>query len=295
MDKNQFERMRNGKGFIAALDQSGGSTPKALEAYGIGPDEYSGDEQMFDCVHAMRTRIITSPVFTREYILAVILFENTMDRTVEDEATSEYLWRRKGIVPFLKIDRGMEEKRDGVRLMKPIPGLDELLHRASGLDVFGTKMRSVIFEANPSGIESIVEQQFEVARQILRVGLVPIIEPEVDIHSPEKAECERILKENVRKQLATLERDDWVMFKFSIPSEDNDYRDLMDREHVLRIVALSGGYAREEAVRRLYHNNGLIASFSRALLENLNVKQFDEQFNAVLEESIKEIYAASVS
>lgn len=295
MNKEQLERMRHGIGFIAALDQSGGSTPKALQAYGIGPDQYSGDEQMFDQVHAMRTRIMTSPVFTREHILAVILFENTMNRTIEGEATADYLWNRKGILSFLKVDRGMEEKQNGVQLMKNIPNLDELLEQAKQKNIFGTKMRSVIHEADAEGIKAIVEQQFEFGKRIAAAGLVPIIEPEVNIKSPDKQESENILKENVRKQLDALPDDVQVMFKFSIPTAENFYHDLMSKPHVVRIVALSGGYSRTEADELLYHNKGLIASFSRALLEGLHADQNSDEFNQTLYKSVREIYAASVS
>lgn len=295
MNKEQLDHMQHGAGFIAALDQSGGSTPKALEAYGIGPGRYSGEEQMFDCVHAMRTRIITSPAFTREHILGVILFENTMNRMIEGEATAYYLWNRKGIVPFLKVDKGMEEKRNGVQLMKPIANLSDLLKQAVEKNIFGTKMRSVIHDADTDGIKAIVDQQFEVGKQIAKAGLVPILEPEVNIKSLDKQESEKILKENVLKQLAALPDDVRVMFKFSIPTVENFYQDLMSEPHVVRIVALSGGYSRTEADELLYRNKGLIASFSRALIAGLHADQSDDEFNQTLYESIREIYAASVS
>ena len=295
MNTEQLNRMHRGKGFIAALDQSGGSTPKALEGYGIHAGDYSGDEQMFDRVHEMRSRVMTSPVFTSEHILGVILFENTMDRTIDDMPTSDYLWNRKGIVPFLKVDKGMEPASDGVQMMKPMPGLDELLRKAVKNNIFGTKMRSVIHDADPQGILALVDQQFEIADRIFRAGLVPIIEPEVDIHSPDKAECEKILKKCVHDHLTNLGADVRVMFKFTIPTEDNFYTDIMTDPHVVRVVALSGGYSRTEADKLLTRNKRLIASFSRALLEDLHVDQTSEQFDAVLEKSIREIYDASIT
>lgn len=295
MNNEQLDRMHRDKGFVAALDQSGGSTPKALESYGIGLGDYSGDEQMFDRVHEMRTRIMTSPAFTSKHILAVILFENTMNRTVDGIPTSDYLWKQKGIVPFLKVDKGMEPAADGVQLMKPMPGLDELLNQAVKKNIFGTKMRSVVHDGDTRGIAALVDQQFEIAERIFRAGLVPIIEPEVDIHSPDKAGCEEILKKCVREHLAKLDADVRVMFKFTIPSADGFYADVMVDPHVVRVVALSGGYSRTEADRLLAGNKGLIASFSRALLEGLKADQTPERFDAVLAESIKEIYEASIT
>ncbi|MGG1518841.1 fructose bisphosphate aldolase [Paenibacillus oryzisoli] len=295
MNEKQLERIRKGQGFIAALDQSGGSTPKALQQYGIEPSRYSGDEEMFAMVHAMRTRIIKSPAFNSEYILGAILFENTMDRKIDGLFTAEYLWEKKGIVPFLKVDKGLADKDGGVQLLKPMPDLDDLLRRAVERGVFGTKMRSVIYEANPDSIRKVVEQQFEIGKQIWAAGLVPIIEPEVDIHSADKSESERILKEEILGQLSALAPDVTVMLKLSIPSEDNLYRELMDEPHVARVVALSGGYEREEANERLARNHGLIASFSRALAEGLSDQQSDEQFNEVLAGTIQSIYEASIS
>ncbi|WP_123042536.1 fructose bisphosphate aldolase [Cohnella candidum] len=295
MNKLQLERIRTGQGFIAALDQSGGSTPKALQQYGIEPSRYSGDEEMFALVHEMRTRIIKSPSFDADYILGAILFENTMDRKIDGLFTADYLWEKKGVVPFLKIDKGLAESDDGVQMMKAIPDLDSLLRRAVERNVFGTKMRSVIHEANPQGIRQVVEQQFELGKQIWAAGLVPIIEPEVDINSTDKLESERILKDEIFKRLSSLAPDVTVMLKLSIPTEDDFYRDLMDEPHVARVVALSGGYDREEANERLARNHGLIASFSRALAEGLSDQQSDEQFNETLTRSIRSIYEASIS
>jgi fructose-bisphosphate aldolase, class I len=295
MNKKQLERIRTGQGFIAALDQSGGSTPKALQQYGIEPSRYSGDEEMFALVHEMRTRIIKSPAFDAEYILGAILFENTMDRKIDGLFTADYLWEKKGIVPFLKVDKGLEGLVGGVQVLKPIPNLTGLLRRAVECNVFGTKMHSVIHEANLQGIRKVVEQQFELGKQIWAAGLVPIIEPEVDINSFDKRESELILKEEIFKQLSTLAPDVTVMLKLSIPTEDDFYCDLMDEPHVARVVALSGGYEREEANERLTRNHGLIASFSRALAEGLSDQQSDEQFNEMLTRSIRSIYEASIS
>lgn len=295
MNMEQYDRMRSGNGFIAALDQSGGSTPKALALYGIGKEAYSNDEQMFDLVHAMRTRIIQSPSFSSTYILGAILFENTMDREIDGQYTADYLWKTKGIVPFLKVDKGLAPLADGVQLMKPIPNLDNLLERAVARSIFGTKMRSVIKEANPKGIKAIVDQQFELARQIIVAGLVPIIEPEVDINSLDKAESEKLLKNEIISHLAELGSDDKVMLKLSIPSVDDFYADIMNDPHVVRIVALSGGYTREEANRLLARNHGLIASFSRALSEGLKAQQSDKEFDDMLAASIKSIYEASIT
>ena len=291
MNQEQLEKVRSGDGFIAALDQSGGSTPKALKLYGVDESQYSNEDEMFDRIHEMRTRIMTSPSFTGDKILGAILFENTMDREVEGQPTGDYLWS-KGVVPFLKVDKGLAEAADGVQLMKPITGLDELLERAVAKGMFGTKMRSVVLEANEQGVEAIVRQQFEVGRQILAAGLVPIIEPEVDIKSPTKAEAEELLKANIKRELDQL-GDQQVMLKLSIPTEDDFYRDLIEHPNVLRVVALSGGYSREEACARLSRNHGMIASFSRALTEGLTAQQTDEEFDATLKEAIDMIFEAS--
>lgn len=295
MNLQQNERMQHDKGFVAALDQSGGSTPKALEHYGIPANAYSSKEEMFDLVHKMRTRIIKSPVFTSEQILAVILFEQTMDRTIDGMPTGYYLWEKKGIVPFLKVDKGLETLENGVQLMIPIDDLDDKLKRAANNGIFGTKMRSVIKSANPEGIRSIVDQQFEYGIKIAAAGFVPIIEPEVDIHSEDKAESEVLLKENIIRCLNDLPQTVSVMLKLSIPTVDNFYADLIANPKVLRVVALSGGYSREEADEHLKRNNGLIASFSRALLEGLSDGQTDEEFNATLAHSLNEIYQASIT
>ena len=294
MISKQTERIRTGKGFLAALDQSGGSTPKALEHYGISRDAYSTEEEMFDLVHQMRTRIMTSPSFTDEFILGAILFEQTMDRKVEGQFTADYLWQARGIVPFLKVDQGLAQLEGGVQLMKPIAGLDALLKRAVNRNVFGTKMRSVISQAVPEGISRVVDQQFEYALQILKSGLVPIIEPEVDIHSADKTQSEVLLKQELLRHLDTLPDGSNVMLKLSIPTVDGFYSDLMQHPRVLRIVALSGGYSQAEANERLARNPGLIASFSRALAEGLFAGQTDEQFNETLAASIQKIYAASI-
>ena len=294
MNQDQLKRMSEGKGFIAALDQSGGSTPKALKNYGINEDRYSTDEEMFNLVHEMRTRIITSPSFTSQHILAAILFENTMERRIDDRLTADYLWEVKGIIPILKVDKGLAEE-DGVRPMKPIPGLDDLLARAKERHIFGTKMRSVIKKANPEGIKKIIGQQFEIGLKIAQAGLVPILEPEIDIYSPDKAECERIMKEEMKKHLAELPQDTRIMFKLSIPDKHGFYSDIMEDPHVIRVVALSGGYSRQEANERLSRSPGLIASFSRALSEGLNVDQTEGEFDRMLAQSIKEIYEASIT
>lgn len=295
MNQEQLERIRTGKGFIAALDQSGGSTPKALLQYGVQESSYSTEDEMFVLVHEMRTRIIKSPGFDSQSILGAILFENTMDRKIDGQYTADYLWEKKGIVPFLKIDKGLAEPENGVQLMKPMPDLNDLLKRAVEKNIFGTKMRSVIKEANPEGIQKVVEQQFEVGKQIIAMGLVPIIEPEVDIHSADKSESERLLKDEIVKQLAALDPDAKIMLKLSIPTETNFYRELMDDPHVVRVVALSGGYEQQEANELLARNNGLIASFSRALSEGLTAQQTDEEFNAMLSRTIRDIYEASVT
>lgn len=295
MNSKQSERIRTGKGFLAALDQSGGSTPKALEHYGILRNAYTNDEEMFDLVHQMRTRILTSPSFTDQYILGAILFEQTMDRKVEGQFTADYLWKTKGIVPFLKVDQGLAPLEGGVQRMKPIVGLDALLKRAVDRNIFGTKMRSVIAQAAPEGISRIVDQQFEYGLQIAAAGLVPIIEPEVDIHSADKAQSEELLKSALLRHLDALPETTNVMLKLSIPSRDGFYTDVMKHPRVLRVVALSGGYSQSEANERLSRNPGLIASFSRALAEGLSAGQTDEQFNETLAESIRSIYAASLT
>ncbi len=293
MNQEQLKRMQSGKGFIAALDQSGGSTPKALKAYGISEDRYSNDEEMFAIIHEMRTRIIKSPAFHSKHILGAILFENTMDRYIDGQYTADFLWEKKGIVPFLKVDKGLAPLKDGVQVMKPIDGLDNLLKRANERNIFGTKMRSFIKEANAEGIKTVVQQQFDIAKQIAAAGLVPIIEPEVDIHAQDKAESERILKEEFFKHLAKLDENVKVMFKVSLPTEDNFYSDLIKDPHVVRVVALSGGYSQAEANKILARNHGMIASFSRALTEGLSANQTDEEFNAILGKSIEAIAEAS--
>lgn len=294
MNTKQLDRIHTGKGFIAALDQSGGSTPKALLQYGIPEDSYSTEEEMYALVHEMRTRIIKSPAFNSEHILGAILFENTMERFIDGQLSADYLWEQKGIVPFLKVDKGLAELEDGVQLMKPISSLNDLLQRARSRNIFGTKMRSVIKEANPVGIKKVVEQQFEIGNQIAQMGLVPIIEPEVDIYSADKAASEKLLKDEISAQLAALGKDMKIMLKLSIPTEDNFYRDLMDDPHVVRIVALSGGYSQAEANEKLSRNDGLIASFSRALSQDLTAGQSDEEFNATLASSVQSIYKASL-
>ena len=291
----QLDRIHSGKGFIAALDQSGGSTPKALAQYGVQESSFTNDEEMYTLVHEMRTRIIKSPAFKSEYILGAILFENTMDRKIEGEWTADYLWEKKNIVPFLKVDKGLADLANGVQLMKPISNLDELLTRAVEKNVFGTKMRSVIKEANTEGIREVVEQQFKVGLQIFEKGLVPIIEPEVDIYSTDKEKSEEILKQELKKQLSLLDKDVKVMLKLSLPNITNYYSELMTDPHVVRVVALSGGYGQDEANQKLSQNQGLIASFSRALSEGLSATQSDDSFNSKLEKTIQEIYAASIT
>jgi fructose-bisphosphate aldolase class I len=293
MNQEQFEKVRDGRGFIAALDQSGGSTPKALQKYGIGEDAYSNDEEMFRVMHDMRSRIIKSPSFNGDRILGAILFEDTMDRQIDGRDSADYLWNVKRVVPFLKVDKGLAEEADGVQLMKPIPGLDDLLRRAVEKGFFGTKMRSVIKDANERGINAVVDQQFELARQIADAGLVPILEPEVDIHSPHKAEAEAMLKKALLKRLEDWPSDKYLMFKLTLPEEDNFYSDLVDHPNVLRVVALSGGYSREEANARLARNKGVVASFSRALTEGLSAQQSDAEFDATLDKSIQSIFDAS--
>ena len=292
---DQLARIRSAPGFIAALDQSGGSTPKALAAYGVGADRYSNDAEMFDLVHAMRTRVITSPSFTSERIIGAILFERTMDGAIEGRPTAEYLWDVKGIVPFLKIDKGLAERADDAQVMKPMPELDSLLDRAVAAGIFGTKERSVIHGANPAGVKAVVDQQFEVARKVLAKGLVPIIEPEVSISAPDKAEAEALLTDALVAGLDALPEDAVVMLKLTIPSEDGFYSPLMEHPRVARVVALSGGYPREEANERLSRNPGLIASFSRALLEGLSDGQSQEEFDATLAATIDGVYRASIA
>ncbi|ORW91836.1 class I fructose-bisphosphate aldolase [Mycobacterium szulgai] len=294
-NEEQASRMASGKGFVAALDQSGGSTPKALRLYGIEDDEYSGEEEMFDLIHQMRSRIITSPVFNGERVLAAILFEQTMDRDIADVPSPTYLWETKGVVPILKIDKGLADVSDDVQLMKPMPGLDELLERAVRKGVFGTKERSVIGGANPDGIAAVVAQQFEVAHQVLSHGLVPIIEPEVTISISDKAEAEDMLREEITKQLETVPDGQQVMLKLTLPSEANHYRDFVGHPKVMRVLALSGGYSRADANKLLAENTGVIASFSRALTEGLSAGQSEEEFNATLDASIQSIYDASVA
>lgn len=292
MDNDQFSKVQSGGGFMAALDQSGGSTPKALKLYGIAEDAYSNDEQMFDLVHEMRTRIITSPSFTGDRVLGAILFEDTMDREIDGRSTSDYLWNVKQVVPFLKVDKGLAADEDGAQVMKPMPGLDELLARARDKGVFGTKMRSVI-KLPGAGLAAVVDQQFEIGRQILAAGLVPIIEPEVDIHSPEKGKAEEQLKAALLNGVDGLADDQVVMLKLTLPDVDNLYRELVDHPKVLRVVALSGGYSRNDACDKLSRNHGVIASFSRALTEGLTAQQSDEEFNATLDAAIASIAKAS--
>jgi fructose-bisphosphate aldolase class I len=291
--EQQLSKLKTQDGFIAALDQSGGSTPKALTLYGIPESEYGGDDEMFNAVHAMRTRIITSPGFTGERILGAILFENTMDREIESRNAVSYLWDVKNVIPFLKVDKGLADEADGVQLMKPMPELGDLLDRAKARGVFGTKMRSVIKLANEAGIEANVAQQFDVGRQIIAAGLVPIIEPEVDIHSPEKALAEGSLKAALLRHLDTLSADEHVMFKLTLPEADDFYAECVEHPNVLKVVALSGGYSREEANARMSRNHGVVASFSRALTEGLTAQQSDEEFNTALDSSVRSIFEAS--
>jgi fructose-bisphosphate aldolase class I len=294
MNEEQLAKVREGQGFIAALDQSGGSTPKALQLYGIPDDAWSGDEEMFARMHEMRARIITSRAFDGERVLGAILFEGTMDRSIEGRESADYLWGVKRVVPFLKVDKGLADEQSGVQLMKPMPALQELLERAVAMGIFGTKMRSVVKLADEGGIKAIVDQQFEVGEQILGTGLVPILEPEVDIHSPEKASAEAILKAAVLEHLGRL-GDQQVMLKLTLPDEDDFYADLVAHPNVLKVVALSGGYSREEANARLARNHGVVASFSRALTEGLSAGQSDEEFEATLDATIQSIYEASVT
>ncbi len=293
-DAQKLSRFETGRGFIAALDQSGGSTPRALEQYGIDSSQYSTDAEMFDLIHAERVRIVTDPAFTSERILAAILFENTLDREIAGRPAAEYLWAGKGIVPFLKIDKGLLDESDGVQLMRDIPGLDELLPRARSAGVLGTKERSVIHAANPEGVRAVVAQQFEVARVVLGHDLLPILEPEVDIHAPDKGDAEVLLKDALLEHLESLDAGQKVAVKITLPSVDDFYRDLIEHPRVARVVALSGGYSRDEADALLRRNHGLIASFSRALLAGLSAEQSDEEFSRTLDASIEEIYRASV-
>lgn len=293
VNQQQLEQMRTGKGFIAALDQSGGSTPKALKLYGVDESSYSNEDEMFDVIHAMRSRMVMSPAFTGNRVLAAILFEGTMDRSIDGVGSAEYLWSRKQVIAILKVDKGLADEADGVQLMKPMPELDALLAKARANGIFGTKMRSVIKVANAKGISEVVAQQFAVGRQILAGGLVPIIEPEVDINSPSKKEAEVLLKAALLKELDAQPADQPVMLKLTLPEDDNFYLDLVKHPSVLRVVALSGGYSRDDANTKLSKNNGVIASFSRALTEGLSAQQSDTEFNASLDSAIASIYAAS--
>ena len=290
-----LDKIKTTTGFIAALDQSGGSTPKALRLYGVDESAYSNDDEMFACVHAMRTRIITSPSFGGDRILGAILFENTLDRMIEDKSSAHFLWQNKNVVPFLKVDKGLADEENGAQVMKPMPGLDELLAKANAQDVFGTKMRSVIKMANPTGVKAVVSQQFEVGKQILAAGLVPIIEPEVDINSPEKAEAEALLRTELLAELDALDQGQLVMLKLTLPEQANFYEDCINHPNILKVVALSGGYSREVANKMLSENNGMIASFSRALSEGLSAQQTDDEFNAMMDSSIQAIYDAAAT
>lgn len=295
INQEMLEQIQHGQGFIAALDQSGGSTPKALANYGISENSYANDQEMFDLVHQMRSRIITSPAFTSEHIIGAILFERTMSSKIGDKFTAEYLWQDKHVVPFLKIDNGLAERSNGVQLMKPIPELEHRLNEANRHNVFGTKMRSVIYEANEQGIADVINQQFELAKIICKAGLVPIIEPEVDIHATDKAKCEEMMKTEIQKHLSDWSGRDKIMFKFTIPSQPDFYADLYDNSAVVRIVALSGGYSVDEACAKLAENHNMPASFSRALLQNLRAQQSDEEFNNTLAQAIQQIYQASIN
>lgn len=291
--QDMLEKVKTKPGFIAALDQSGGSTPKALRIYGIEESEYSNDEEMFNLIHEMRTRIITSPSFNGDRILGAILFENTIDREIEGIPTTQFLWEKKNVVPFLKVDKGLAEEANGVQLMKPIPNLNDLLEKAKSKGAFGTKMRSVIKLANSEGIAAIVAQQFEIGLQIIDAGLVPIIEPEVDINSPEKAQAEELLKKEILNHLNKLSSEQLVMLKLTLPDQANFYADCISHAQCIKVVALSGGYSRDDANAKLAQNNGMIASFSRALTEGLNAKQSDDEYNKLLNQSIQAIYDAS--
>jgi fructose-bisphosphate aldolase class I len=295
MNNEQLTKVKSGRGFFAALDQSGGSTPKALALYGIPESAYSGDSEMFELMHEMRVRIMLSPSFNGDRVLGAILFEDTMDRQVEGKGTADYLWDVKHVVPFLKVDKGLEAESNGVQVMKPIPGLGELLGRASRRNVFGTKMRSVVKLPDEAGIQAIVDQQFDVGSEILAVGLVPILEPEVDIHSPGKAAAEALLKRAIKEKLAELPSGQQVMLKLTLPDEDDFYSEFVADPRVLRVLALSGGYTREEADERLVRNHGVIASFSRALTEGLSAQQSEQEFNAALDGAIGSIFSASIT
>ena len=293
MNTEQLEKIATGSGFIAALDQSGGSTPKALKAYGIEESEYNDDIEMFDRIHEMRTRIITSQSFSGTRILGAILFENTMDRSIDGMGSADYLWNVKGVVPFLKVDKGLADEQQGVQLMKPIDGLGSLLDKALGNRIFGTKMRSVIKSADEDGINAVVDQQFEIGNEILQAGLMPIIEPEVDIHSPEKSACEGLMRDAILRNLELLSEGETVMLKLTLPEKDNFYSGLVESEKILRVVALSGGYSREEANARMSRNSGVVASFSRALTEGLSAQQSQSEFDSLLNSSIQSIFDAS--
>jgi fructose-bisphosphate aldolase class I len=288
-----LEKVKNTIGFIAALDQSGGSTPKALKLYGIDESGYTNEEEMFDCVHAMRSRIITSPSFDGKRVLGAILFENTLDRDIKGKSTARYLWDNKQVVPFLKVDKGLADEENGAQVMKPIPDLDNLLAKANAQEVFGTKMRSLIKLANKAGVDAVVKQQFAVGKQILAAGLMPIIEPEIDITSPEKAAAEALLKTSLLTQLNALTNDEMVMLKLTLPEQANFYAEIINHPKVLKVVALSGGYSRDDANKRLAENKGMIASFSRALTQGLSAQQSDGEFNAELDNTIQAIYDAS--
>ncbi|GGF27645.1 fructose-bisphosphate aldolase class 1 [Halobacillus andaensis] len=294
MNNRQFEKIKNGQGFIAALDQSGGSTPKALATYGVPAHSYSGEDEMFDLVHEMRTRIITSPSFDGSRIIGAILFEQTMDRKIEGKYTADYL-AEIDIVPFLKVDKGLADQENGVQLMKPIDDLDEKLRRANERNIFGTKMRSVIHEPNESGIKDVVDQQFDIGKRIIDYDLIPIIEPEVDINSENKEQCEEMLREEILKHLNALPEDEHVMLKLTIPTKANAYKELVDHPRVVRVVALSGGYSRDEANEKLKENDGLVASFSRALAADLKADQSDDQFDETLKDAVDSIFDASVN
>jgi fructose-bisphosphate aldolase class I len=294
-NQQQLEKMKSGLGFVAALDQSGGSTPQALRDYGLNADAWKSEEEMFALVHQMRTRIITSPAFNGDRILGAILFEGTMDRSIEGQPTADFLWNTKQIVPFLKVDKGLAPEQNGVQLMKPIPQLAELLSKAKANRIFGTKMRSVIKQADAGGVEQVVQQQFEVAAQIIAAGLVPIIEPEVDIKCPEKEKAESLLKAALLKRLNQLPAGQLVMLKLTLPEVDDFYSDFVKHRSVVRVLALSGGYSRDEANDRLRRNHGVIASFSRALVQGLSAQQSDAEFNAMLDRSIQSIYDASIT
>jgi fructose-bisphosphate aldolase class I len=295
VNSEQFQKIKTAPGFIAALDQSGGSTPKALRLYGVDESAYSGDAEMYDRIHEMRTRIITSPAFTGERILGSILFEMTMDRQIMGMGAAEYLWQEKNVVPFLKVDKGLAEEADGAQVMKPMPDLDSVMSRAISHGVFGTKMRSVIKLGNEAGVGAVVSQQFEVGRHIVAAGLVPIIEPEIDIHSPEKAQAEVLLKAALLAEIGQLEADEFIMLKLTLPEQDDFYAELVEHPNVLRVVALSGGYTRAEANELLARNHGVVASFSRALTEGLTAQQSEAEFDATLDSSIESIFQASIT